>query len=879
MGTVRTGEQMKQAGVDANDAWSRLKDEVKMDDSAGEINSHNMQKDEQLVGVQSELVNNIQASKIEHQPIKLTDKEYRKLDGGIQRLYDIAPKLFAQLQDLKQRRPDLSLNPMMLEAGFYAEAYSDNGMHREPVELQRSDESLEMLGEIYDTFGDDGFMLRNSDIFVRSENEIDEIKHSFDIAKNELGLMPKQEIMQRPQSLIRSFLTKALGQKRKNNSGKQDNYDKNLFLLALVNTYKPARYNNDDGLRDLAKMYRESVEDDDRTMSDFITSLMGDLNCSDLCNAASMNREIMRSDYSSRIKGYQVRSLGNFAEICGFGKEANAKFMSEILPLLDEDEKTVALRAQLISAVRYNKTTQKEALDFAIQEILPGLYAENPEIDSIKNRLYTQVIEVDTDYETRKDVLADVNEKILPFALQQKSDAIGSGIIRDLAWTLVREDFQQYKRLDHEEWLGDTIQKLGTQLIPFLERTQKLHFSEKTKIVKMAMTEGMPDDLMDYLWNDFAPMVEQDDARLGSLLRNTDLRGEEKYREYDFDCLMSRVTPLNLNRLLLSRRELPFSDANRLEQNRVDALAIEGVLVPDHGFIHDEDPKAHDLLAAMLNYYEARETGGMEDAKMHLMSIIGEVRGRFGDLTRMVFDLENYEKVIRGEVWDDNAASRTYNIPAIEVLRRLVDNTDINLVKAPEVDDFVWRELMEEVGLRRNPENGSMRADWQSVTNLVTYTNAWIIEHQGKYGLDPVRVEAITFAERAATYALRNVTERERLELPYDEGFKEIVKFQELTGSGDSKFNLEEFEIFWSRFQNVRMDNLDDLKAHYWRLFEREADKLGRLERIYQDEGRKDSGMLLQSGNLFHELTLLLEPRNENTLRGRIDGEIRHPAH
>ena len=202
----------------------------------------------------------------------------------------------------------------------------------------------------------------------------------------------------------------------------------------------------------------------------------------------------------------------------------------------------------------------------------------------------------------------------------------------------------------------------------------------------------------------------------------------------------------------------------------------------------------------------------------------------------MVFDLENYEKVIRGEVWDDNAASRTYNIPAIEVLRRLVDNTDINLVKAPEVDDFVWRELMEEVGLRRNPENGSMRADWQSVTNLVTYTNAWIIEHQGKYGLDPVRIEAITFAERAATYALRNVTERERLELPYDEGFKEIVKFQELTGSGDSKFNLEEFEIFWSRFQNVRMDNLDDLKAHYWRLFEREADKLGRLERKYQDE-------------------------------------------
>lgn len=264
---------------------------------------------------------------------------------------------------------------------------------------------------------------------------------------------------------------------------------------------------------------------------------------------------------------------------------------------------------------------------------------------------------------------------------------------------------------------------------------------------------------------------------------------------------------------------------------------------------------------------------------MHLMSIIGEVRGRFGDLTRMVFDLENYEKVIRGEVWDDNAASRTYNIPAIEVLRRLVDNTDINLVKAPEVDDFVWRELMEEVGLRRNPENGSMRADWQSVTNLVTYTNAWIIEHQGKYGLDPVRIEAITFAERAATYALRNVTERERLELPYDEGFKEIVKFQELTGSGDSKFNLEEFEIFWSRFQNVRMDNLDDLKAHYWRLFEREADKLGRLERTYQDEGRKDSGMLLQSGNLFHELALLLEPRNENTLRGRIDGEIRHPAH
>ena len=187
----------------------------------------------------------------------------------------------------------------------------------------------------------------------------------------------------------------------------------------------------------MTELYRESVEDDDRAMRTFILSRMRNLDCGDLYNAANMNREIMKSNRSERIKRDQEKSLDDFAAIYGFEKEANTKFISEILPLLDEDEKTVALREQLISAVRYNKTTQKEALDFAIQEILPGLYAEDPEIDSIKNRLYTQVIEVDTDYETRKGVLADVNEKILPFALQQKSDAIGSGIIRDLAWTLL----------------------------------------------------------------------------------------------------------------------------------------------------------------------------------------------------------------------------------------------------------------------------------------------------------------------------------------------------------------------------------------------------------------------------------------------------------
>lgn len=177
---------------------------------------------------------------------------------------------------------------------------------------------------------------------------------------------------------------------------------------------------------------------------------------------------------------------------------------------------------------------------------------------------------------------------------------------------------------------------------------------------------------------------------------------------------------------------------------------------------------------------------------------------------------------------------------------------------------------MKSANIKLNPENGKIRADWNSVGELVKYTNNWLTKHQDQYGLDATTVATIAFTERAATFAMRNVSEKERTELPYDENFKEIVKLQELTGGYD-KFNQAEFDRFWEGFRNIKMGNDVELKDHYWRLARRELVQAGKLARVYNAKGVSDAGMKLQSGNLLTELMSLMEPRREETLRSRVN--------
>ncbi len=830
----------------------------------------------------------------EPQPIKLTSAEIRKLNRFESGIYYSDPGTFAQLQQLKSRYGN-SFNFQEFTESLaihvrYHPAYLSARAGSPPAQPNHTQEKplwpiddLDRIAHIYDVVGN----VSGSDtLFNKTPDDLKLISHCFDISLAEMPL-EKETVIPR-ENLIEKILHK-LHRNRyekdrsERNQAMQEQHDiarrndkRRSFLSGVVDTYTLSNLDAD-SLQNLAKITENSIKAGDDNLADIICRAVGHNDNRRTLRLATMAQEIGPDHPEQRS------ALESYFYHFGLDDENATKFREQVLPLLSDPETCETRSEILLSISRDNKPKQlEEKQEFALKELLPTITANN-ELTYAQKITYKHLLGYDTDQNTRKELLRDANEKIIPF-LGSRPNVIKSF----LANGIMDRDFDMLTNTNHQSSPQKSIDQYIAQseeLLSFIEDDPNDNYLLYEKLIKLAFNRDYETDFIEYLEADLFPRIAQNDPSLGSWTRGAGfLRGESKIRDFDFNCLASKITPHNINQLLMQRRELPTSDAGRLEQNRIDALAVEGIVIPNHSFIHYEDPMTHNLLTAMVNYYDTYGATSPSKAKQELNDIAKEcsstANGLYGQLEERIYDIDNYNKIIKGEVNDDFRFSRAYDIPAIDVLRRLAENTKLNDLEIPNIADKNWQKLMQDAGIRLNPNarGDKMYSDWNNVGKLVKYTNDWLLEHQDQYGLDASILAAIGFTERAATFALRNISEKERRELPYDNEFKEIVKLQELTASYDH-FHPQDFERFWEGFKNIKLDDEKALQDHYWRLARRELTQVAKLQHAYKEENKKDAGMILQSGNLLAELIQLIDHREPKTLRERADRRISDYSH
>ena len=375
------------------------------------------------------------------------------------------------------------------------------------------------------------------------------------------------------------------------------------------------------------------------------------------------------------------------------------------------------------------------------------------------------------------------------------------------------------------------------------------------------------------------PAIEADDPEVKAVTyrNNAWANSFGRYGIADFACrsLSTKVCPLQTYELIRAYHELPTSNYNKFEQNRQDAISLQNILYDNRGFIHDELPGVHGLLEGMQNYYES--AGSTEflqhEAKLHqllaerLNSPDSAYYAHFADT---IFDLNRYER------FEFTASSDGKVKPelVIDILRRLVKNTDQNSLEVPDSDDETLRELLSAAQPWKNSETAGMTVDWQDAGRLVQFMNAILLDRQGSIGLLPSEVEQIAYTERIATVAMRGISEAEHQDILFDPYFKEIAKFQQLTSSY-RKFDSAEFEQFWQGMMRVNVEDETSYQQNFARLQSRILRQLSDMSKHFN--ANPHTAYLtenLWSGNLSRELIGLTDTASALTLRERADVQI-----
>ena len=347
-------------------------------------------------------------------------------------------------------------------------------------------------------------------------------------------------------------------------------------------------------------------------------------------------------------------------------------------------------------------------------------------------------------------------------------------------------------------------------------------------------------------------------------------RGTYGISDFTIGSQIRPIHPRNIQELIQGYREIPTSDQAKFMQNRTDALALQGSIISGRDFIHDELPGVHEVLCALLAYYDADEE--------HRPQFEAEARRIISDKPytyNVGFDkygsnLQNYECVVSrdacyaaGTPEAEDALRTGSGERAIDVLRRLVANTESDSITPPECNDSQLNQLMQKIDVLVGPD-GVPKVELAEIGDLVTYVNQKLQAEAGQFSCDASLIRALSYTERLATYAMRRVDEADRRELFFDPTFKEVVKFRDLTSSFDD-FDSQKFESFWANFSNIPADaDEKEVSEQYSKLSMHIYEQLSKLAaRSQREHGNSASKriMALWSGNLNHELIGLTDSR------------------
>lgn len=403
-------------------------------------------------------------------------------------------------------------------------------------------------------------------------------------------------------------------------------------------------------------------------------------------------------------------------------------------------------------------------------------------------RTIGEVAESLTQHYNDRLVEGDCLSKLAEYAVRasqrpEGSSIILSGIERGLSGLADNED--------NGSFFGDYMDYYS-KLTEQADRPARYNAPNQV-LLRYVRLHGVNDDTVSGFRDIIFPLIEQKDPVALPIAEGGNAYGMEPgtygIADYTEECLLSRFEPAAINKLARIYHEIPTSDYAKFEQNRKDAMRLQGTIIGGRDFIHDEMPGTHEVLSAIRDFYENHDNGSAEFYRQRLREL--DHKYHFGVLPN-AFKIEAYEEPINYMAHCETASLGSPDERAIDILDRLIENTAPNLLHPPETQDQTLNQLMAKIEPIWNPETGEIKIDMGEVGPAVEQMNNIILAQFGQQGIMPSTISAVAYLDKMSTYALKNCEEKELLELPFDPQFKEIVRFSQLTSS--TKYSKNDFE-------------------------------------------------------------------------------------
>ncbi len=309
------------------------------------------------------------------------------------------------------------------------------------------------------------------------------------------------------------------------------------------------------------------------------------------------------------------------------------------------------------------------------------------------------------------------------------------------------------------------------------------------------------------------------------------MRGDFGIADFIMYCYAVKVNSLNLNNLILIAKEVPTTDSARFEQNRKDGLAVAGPFYSLRDFIHDQRPLVHEVLVAMVEYYDMNNKASLE-------SVLNRVDGyvSYPENKECLLDRNNYEKYLEETINGNKRSTK-----AINVIRRLAANTSPTPQELSITSDEELNRRMSKIKNYVSEEDLQATLEWVN-EKLVKMMN------RDEIGIEPSLILALGWIERRAFEFLQKLKYEEQISAYKKRWFHAVLKFQELTNS-QNNFDEKEFEVFLKKA--TRIDS--DVEAYKF-ISKRVLKNIGALAKIYKAGNRRHIIEALWSGNVTHEL-------------------------
>ncbi len=343
----------------------------------------------------------------------------------------------------------------------------------------------------------------------------------------------------------------------------------------------------------------------------------------------------------------------------------------------------------------------------------------------------------------------------------------------------------------------------GKMFEPYMLYMDEL-FKDKDKILQSDSTKrgifmyhvrehGINPGTIEGFRNVIFPLLEREDPVMRPIIDGNNAYGVSPgaygIADYTEECLLSFYRPDEIDKLVRIYHEIPTSNYRKFEQNRKDAARLEHTIIGERDFIHNELPGANEVLVAMRDYYNNRDSSNLEIFRKRLEEL--ENKYHFGVLPNAL-NIGAYEEPVRNMSKYNVAEEGSPDETALVILDRLVKNTQPDLLRAPKTRDEELNSWLGEISPRLNERTGEIIVDFDSVGNAVNKMNEFLLKNRGRQGIFPSTIDAIAYLDKLCVYALRGIENRKIGELVFDSKFKEIVRFSQLTSS--MKYDENDFE-------------------------------------------------------------------------------------